>query len=251
MTSVMTRRGTITMKINVYEHHDGGYVANATNDDGSQFLGEAQGVDEDAARHALQEHLLAQLEASADAKPEQVRLARERIKADHVKSIAPVSLSHLSDGELGQVVRASMQHAVAAEAKERRDASLADKALVKASEVAALKHEQEVRKHGAPMPGFTAYGLTVPELDLRDVDVHSVADATTLTFYSALNVLRGEKPLDRDTTTYAQVAAIHVIAGAKSRQIVAVLTAGQFAKVQTLVSAGIDEAKATELVLSL
>jgi len=231
-----------------------GYIASAIADDG-RFLGEAEGATKDEAVRKLQQALVAQLAEVADAK--MVRAARERIALSRMHSRDhAVKIADLSDGEFGHMVRQAMQEKVVEAATASRDAALADKALVKKAEHEALVDEQEARKHMTPLAGFTAHKVHVPDLDLREVDVHSIADARTLDVYSVLNILSGGEPLDRETTTYAQIAVIHALAAAHAivepDQVTAVLTPEQSAKVQAAVEVlGIDEATATAKVLAL
>jgi hypothetical protein len=222
------------MKINVYAHHDGGYVANVTNDDGSQFLGEAVGATKEDARRALLDFLVIGLASTEDAKPEQVQAARERIKETHNRRFG-AKLEHVSDGELGHMVREAMQEQEAVKATASRDAALADRAVVKTEDERLRLAEAAERATWTPIPGYTAYGLTVPDLDMREKDMNAVADQQTIMLYSALSVLAGRGPLDRETTTWGRIRATHTLL-TPDREVV-IPTAGQFAKAEALAKA--------------
>jgi hypothetical protein len=264
------------MKVNVYPHspvaqeatfasgtvtfYGGtGFIASVLSDDG-RFLGEAEGATEEEARRNLQDVMIARIEKLGN--PEYVAAARERVALIRKQPIKPVRIADLSDGDFGHMVRQAMQEKVVETATASRDAALADKALVKAADHETLKADQEQRKGGVPMPGFISHTLHIPALDLNEVDIHAVADGRTVDVYSVLNILSGLPALDRETTTYAQVAVIHAIAAANAKhewaadfsvpQVTAVLTPEQSAKVKVLIEVmHLDEQTATTKVLAL
>jgi hypothetical protein len=193
--------------------------------------------------------LAVRLEAAEDAKPEQVQQARARIKETKARVLG-TKLEYVSDGELGHIIREAMQEQESVKAAESRDAALADRALVQAEQERLRLAEAAERATWKPIPGYTLHGFTVPDLDMQDKDLNAVADQQTIVFYSALGYLSGRSPLDRDTTTWKQIKAIHVLL--TPDRISVVLTAGQFAKAQTLVKVlGISEEAASARVLEM
>jgi hypothetical protein len=225
-----------------------GYIANAVTDDG-KFLGEAEGATEAEAVAALGRALVVGFAATDDAKPDQVQDARERIKATHDRRFG-AKLEHVSDGELGHMVREAMQEQEVAKATESRDAALVDRAIVDAERERLRLAEAAERATWEPIPGYVAYGLTVPELDMRDKDMNAVADAKTIMLYSALSVLAGRNPLDREATTWGRIRLTHTLLTPDRAAVVP--TAGQFAKAQTLakvlhVSMDVAQARVLEM----
>lgn len=132
--------------------------------------------------------------------PEQVRPAR-------------VTLSHLSDGELGRMMRAALLTLVVdelpdalAEVLGRRNEAQADREALLAQEQAERQIDPSLRK-----AGFVVGTLTVPDLDLRDVTLGEVAPAKARSAYNRARYRLGMKEvLDPETTTWSDLAAEHV-----------------------------------------
>lgn len=201
-----------------------GVIVVALSDSGD-FLSEAWAPTETDARRKLHSQLLADLsekqcsdcgvtllvkQRSVTAVPVCVECARKRIKQAKQREES-VSLSNLSDAELGRVVRTALEDSREPEVLAGRE-SLRQAREVTASEDARLLGEaQERRRNGVPLPGFESHGIAIPALDLRNVPLDSVADTASVALYSALLVLDGYGPLNRESVTYRKLAAIHAV----------------------------------------
>jgi len=102
------------------ENHPG-YIAQAVTDDG-RFLADGEGDTQDRAVLSLQDNIIAAMSASECAKgniDEARRRVREFRQERHV-----ITFEHMSDSELGHLVRTAMQQNAAEQVRNDREARL-------------------------------------------------------------------------------------------------------------------------------
>lgn len=194
-----------------------------------------------------------------------------------------MDLSSMSDAELGAILRADMLARAAADLPEKRKKAKSKKAKAEAKAAEQVKQRQAERK-GMVLDAFVVGSLTVPALDLSEVEDlnEMVSSALRAPYNQARFRLAGEPPLwspskeDEDgyvPTTYQTLIDEHarlmalaeVKAAEKAKpkakkqpkpQIVAVLSDDDEAEIAKKVKAlrkitGLDKATARAIVLGI
>jgi hypothetical protein len=140
--------------------------------------------------------------------------AEELVAADKERSMPKpernnvVNLSHLTDAELGRLMRAGDLSLVVDQLPEAR-ARIADAKSERAAQDAALlKAELDARSDADLLPGFTVGRVEVPALDLRMVNLAEVSSAIARSPYNKARYATGTELLGLDTT-WSQLADEH------------------------------------------
>jgi hypothetical protein len=126
--------------------------------------------------------------------------------------VPQIDLNAIPAATLGEALREGIVTLVAEQApakrKKAKDKKDRDRAIAKTN----LTNEQERRTEATPLAEFKVGAtLVVPALDLTDKDLNSLATAKDRSPYNKARYRLGhEEVLDKETTTYAVLAAEHV-----------------------------------------
>lgn len=122
-----------------------------------------------------------------------------------------INVSHLSDAELGRMVRAALLTLVVDELP----AAMADvlgMRVEKAIDVVALRDDERAERASNPqyvLTGFVAGTLTVPTLDLRDVNLSEVAPSKRRSAYNRARYRLGTPEVMNAEATWQDLAVEH------------------------------------------